>query len=140
MLACGCHRLLSSALYQWRYRDLDHAHSVHLVALTSQDFYFVHELLSLKERFFVLPVCYLFLNHFFFSLPLPSLCSFCPLPPSTSSALLLRLPLSLLPHIRLSSFPKPSYSQRCTADGLRGSCLCRTAMSALACLCKHLLS
>ena len=49
------------------YRDLVHAHSVHFVPLTSQDFHFLHELLPLKERFFVVLVRYLLLNHIFFT-------------------------------------------------------------------------
>ena len=49
-----------------RYGDLVHAHSVHLVALTPQVFHLVHELLPLTERFFVVLVGYLLLNHIFF--------------------------------------------------------------------------
>ena len=46
---------------KWRYGDLVHAHSVHLVALAPQYFHLVHELLSLTKRFFVVLVC-LFLS------------------------------------------------------------------------------
>ena len=49
-----------------RYGYLVHAHSVHLLALTPQDFHLVHELLPLTERFFVVLVRYLLLNHIFF--------------------------------------------------------------------------
>ena len=38
---------------KWRHGDLVHTHSVHFVALTSQYFHFVHELLPSKERFLV---------------------------------------------------------------------------------------
>ena len=50
-----------------RYGNLVHAHSVHLVAFAPRDFHLVHELLSLNERFFVVLVCYLLLNHIFFT-------------------------------------------------------------------------
>ena len=101
-----------SLCVKWRYGDLVHAHSIHLVAFNPQYFHLVHELLSLKERFFVVLVRYLLLNHIFFSRPSPSLCFFRPLPPSTSWASLQRLPLSLLPHIHLSSCLKPSFMPR----------------------------
>ena len=51
---------------KWRYGDLVHAHSVHFVTVTPQHFHFVHKLLPSKERFFVVLVRYLFLNHIFF--------------------------------------------------------------------------
>ena len=129
-----------SLCIKWRKRDLVHAHSVHFVPLTPQDFHFVHELPPFKERFFVVLVRYLFFQSHFFSRPSPSLYFFHPLPPSTSSALLLRLHLSLLPHIHLSSCLKPSYFCCRKADCPWGSCLCHTAVSILACLCTHLLS
>ena len=81
---------------KWRYENLVHAHSVHLVAFTPQYFHLVHELLSLMKRFFIVLVRYLFLNHAFFSRPSPFSHFFLPLPPSTSSALLPLLHLS--PH------------------------------------------
>ena len=49
------------------YGDLVHAHSVHLVTLALQYFHLVHELLPFKERFFVVLVRYLLLNHIFFT-------------------------------------------------------------------------
>ena len=65
-----CQRADAIACYpalciKWRYRDLVHARSVHCVALTPQDFHFVHKLFLPKERFFVLLVRYLFSNHNF---------------------------------------------------------------------------
>ena len=67
-----CLRLDAAICYpalciKWRYRDLVHAHSVHFVSLTPEDFHFVHKLLLFKERFFVVLVRYLFLNHIFFT-------------------------------------------------------------------------
>ena len=54
---------------EWRYRDLVHAHPVHLVALTPQDLHFVHILFLPKERFFVVLVRYLLFYHVFFFTP-----------------------------------------------------------------------
>ena len=79
-------------------------------------------------------------SHFFHALRLPYVFFCPPNRPSTSSALLQRLHLSLLPHIHLSSCLKPSYFFRRRADGPWGSCLCRTSMSVLSCLRTHLLS
>ena len=107
----------------------------------SSIFSFVHELFPTKERSFVVLVRYLFLNHIFFhALRLPYV-FFCLLySPSTSSALPPRLPLSHLLRIHPSSCPKPFCFWRCKVNGLKGSCLCNTAMSLPSCLCTHLLS
>ena len=63
----------SSLCIKWRYRDLVHAHSTHVMALTPQYFHFVHKLFPPKERFFVVLVRYHFFDHIFFSHPSSSL-------------------------------------------------------------------
>ena len=67
-----CQRVHSIACYpalciEWRYRDLVHAHSVHLVALTPQGLHFLHLLFLSEESFFVVLVLYLPFDHIFFT-------------------------------------------------------------------------
>ena len=62
--AVACYLAL---LIEWRDRDLVITHPVHLVTLTRQDLHFVHVLFPSKERFFVMLVGYLPLDHIFFT-------------------------------------------------------------------------
>ena len=55
-----------SLCIKWRYRDLVHAHSTHVMALAPQYFHFAHKLLPAKERFFVVLDGYHFFDQIFF--------------------------------------------------------------------------